>query len=194
MKAMTLSLMGLGVVVGLGAFGMERYVGLLLLGWLIGTLGGVPMALVLQAVFPRFLRRASESLERGPWSSLLVGVLGVLIVWLASHVAQQGHGLGKALGSIASIGLGVVTVFGAAAAYRLLGSRMYFSMNSPRADHAFSSTLLGGVVLSMAVLLPFLGALVFAVVLTMGLGAGLIALLGKKPKPPVVSPTPPKLS
>ncbi|MCX6909830.1 MAG: hypothetical protein NTY01_17560 [Verrucomicrobia bacterium] len=194
MKPVTLSLMGLGVVVGLGAFGMERYVGLMLLGWLIGTLGGVPMALVLQAVFPRFLRRTSECLERGPWSSLMVGVLGVLIAWLASHVAGQAHGLGKFLGSIAGIGLAAVTVFGAAAAYRLLGSRMYLSMNSSRSDHAFPSTLLGGVVLSMAVLLPFLGALVFVLALTMGLGAGLIALLGKQPKPPVVSPVPPKLS
>ncbi|MBI5685690.1 MAG: hypothetical protein HZC54_11475 [Verrucomicrobia bacterium] len=194
MKPVALALMGLGAAVGLGAFGMERYVGLLLVGWLIGTLGGVPMALVLQAVFPRFLRRASESMERGPWSSLVVGVLGVLILWLATHVAGQAHGLGKFLGGVASIGLAVVTVFGAAAAYRLLGSRMYFSMNSPRADHAFPSTLLGGVVLSMVVLLPFLGAAVFAVVLTMGLGAGLIALLGRQPKPPVVSPTPPKLS
>lgn len=173
---------------------MERYVGLMLLGWLIGTLGGVPMALVLQAVFPQFLRRTSECLERGPWSSLMVGVLGVLILWLASHVAGQAHGLGKFLGSLASIGLAVVAVFGSAAAYRLLGSRMYFSMNSPRADQAFPSTLLGGVVLGMAVLLPVLGWLVFAVVLTMGLGAGLIVLLAKKPKPPVVSPTPPKLS
>jgi len=194
MKPVTLSLMGLGAAVGLGAFGMERYVGLMFFVWLVGILGGVPMALVLQAVFPRFLRRASENLERGPWSSLVVGVLGVLIVWLASHVAQQGHGLGKALGSSASIGLVVMTVFGATAAYRLLGSRMYFSMNSPRADQAFPSTLLGGVVLSMAVVLPVLGWLVFAVVLTMGLGAGLIALLGKQPKLPVVNPVPPKLS
>ncbi|MBI5819749.1 MAG: hypothetical protein HZA88_12260 [Verrucomicrobia bacterium] len=194
MKPLTLMVMGLGAAVGLGALGMERHVGLLLLVWLIGTLGGVPMALVLQAVFPRFLRRTSESLERGPWSSLVVGVLGVLIVLIALHVAQQPHGLGRFLAGITGIGLGVVTVFGAAAAYRLLGSRMYFSMNSPRADQAFPSTLLGGVVLSMAVLLPYLGALVFAIVLAMGLGAGLIALLAKQPRPPVVSPVPPKQS
>ena len=173
---------------------MEKYVGLVLFGWLIATLGGVPMALVLQAVFPRFLRRASECLERGPWSSLVVGALGLVIALLASHVAQQAYGLGKVLGIIASFGLSAVTVFGAAAAYRLLGSRMYFSMNSPRADQAFPSTLLGGVVLSLAVLLPVLGTLVFVVVLAMGLGAGLIALLSKPPKPPVVSPVPPKLS
>ena len=61
---------------GPGVFGMDRYIGLMLIGWLISTLGGVPMALVLQAVFPRFLRRTSECLERGPWSSLVVGVLG----------------------------------------------------------------------------------------------------------------------
>jgi len=172
---------------------MEKYVGLMLFGWLLGTLGGVPMALVLQAVFPRFLRRASECLERGPWSSLVVGALGLVIALLASHVARQPYGLGKALGTVASFGLSAVTVFGAAAAYRLLGSRMYFSMNSPRADQAFPSTLLGGVVLSLAVL-SVLGALVYVVVLAMGLGAGLIALLSKQPKPPVVSPVPPKLS
>jgi hypothetical protein len=124
----------------------------------------------------------------------MVGVLGVLILWLASHLAGGGHGLGKFLGSIASIGLVVVVVLGAAAVYRLLGNRMYFSMNSPRADQAFPATLLGGVVLSMAMLLPVLGWLVFAVALTMGLGAGLIALLGKKSKIAEVSPVPPKLS
>lgn len=193
MKPVILTVMGLAAAVGIGAFGADRYIGMLLIGWLVGILGGVPMALVLQTVFPRFLQRASESLERGSWSSLVVGALGLLILWLASHLAGGGHGLGKFLGSIASIGLAVMMVFGAAATYRLLGSRMYFSMNSPRADQAFSSTLLGGVVLSMAVLLPFLGALVFVVVVTMGLGAALIALLGKQPKPPVVSPTPPKL-
>lgn len=194
MKPVILTVMGLAAAVGIGAFGADRYIGMLLIGWLVGILGGVPMALVLQTVFPRFLQRASESLERGPWSSLVVGALGLLILWLASHLAGGGHGLGKFLGSIASIGLAVMMVFGAAATYRLLGSRMYFSMNSPRADQAFPSTLLGGVVLSMAVLLPFLGALVFVVVVTMGLGAALIALLGKKPNPPVVNPTPPKLS
>jgi hypothetical protein len=194
MKPVMLMLAGLGAVVGMGAFGADRYLGLLLLGWLIGALGGVPMALVLQTVFPRFLRRTSECLERGPWSSLVVGVLGVLILWLASHMAGGGHGLGRFLGSIVSIGLMVVTVLGAAAVYRLLGSRMYFSMNSPRADHAFPSTLLGGVVLSLAVLLPFLGWLVYVVAVTMGFGAGLIALLGKKPKAAEVSPVPPKLS
>lgn len=193
MKPVILTVMGLAAAVGIGAFGADRYIGMLLIGWLVGILGGVPMALVLQTVFPRFLQRASESLERGSWSSLVVGALGLLILWLASHLAGGGHGLGKFLGSIASIGLAVMMVFGAAATYRLLGSRMYFSMNSPRADQAFPSTLLGGVVLSMAVLLPFLGALVFVVVVTMGLGAALIALLGKQPKPPVVSPTPPKL-
>lgn len=172
---------------------MDKYIGLILFGWLIGTLGGVPLALVLQAVFPRFLRRTSESIERGPWSSLFVGVLGILILWLASHLAG-GHGLGKFLGTITSIGLGVMTVLGAAAVYQLLGSRMYFSMNNPRADQLFPSTLLGGVVLSMAVLLPALGWLVYALALTMGLGAGLTALLGKKPKPAEVSPVPPKLS
>ena len=173
---------------------MEKYVGLFFFGWLISALGGVPMALVLQAVFPRFLRRASESLERGPGSSLVVGVLGAVIMLLAWHVAQRAYGLGRTLGAVTEIGLGMMTVFGAAAVYRLLGSRMYFSMNNPRADQAFPSTLLGGVVLSLAVLLPVLGMLVYVVVLAMGLGAGLIALLSKQPKPPVITPAPPKLS
>ncbi len=186
--------MGLGAVVGFGALGLDRNTGLFLLVWLFVTLGGVPMALVLQAVFPRFLRRASENLERGPWSSLFVGVLGVLILLLALHVAQQSHGLGRFLASVTTIGLGVMTVLGATAAYRLLGSRMYFSMNSPRADHAFPSTLLGGVVLSMSVLLPLVGALVFVVAVAMGLGAVLIALLAKRPRPAAVSPVPPKQS
>ena len=194
MKPVALSVMGLGVAFGLGAFGMERYAGLLLFGWLLGSVGGVPMALVLQAVFPRFLRRTAESLERGPGSSLVVGVLGLLIVCLAWHVSQQASGIGKLLAGGVDVWLGIMMVLGVAAVYRLLGSRMYFSMNSPRADHAFPSTLLGGVVLSLAVLLPVLGALLVAVVLAMGLGAGLIALLGKQPKPPAVSPVPPRLS
>ncbi len=173
---------------------MEKYFGLVLLGWLIGTLGGFPMDLVLQALFPRFLRRTQECLERGPWSSLLVGVLGVVITLLAWHVAQRSYGLGKTLGGLAEMGLILVAVFGTAAVYRLLGCRMYFSMNSPRADQAFPSTLLGGVVLSLAVLLPVLGLCVYGIALAMGLGAGLIALLSKSPKPPVVNPAPPKPS
>jgi hypothetical protein len=178
---------------GQGGFNLEAHFGVFMFGWLLITLGGVPLALVLQAVFPRYLRRTSECLERGPWSSLLVGGLGVVILLLAWLVGQRSYGFGKTLGVLAEIGLGTVAVLGAAAVYRTLGSRMYFGMNSPRADQAFPSTLLGGGVLSLAVL-SVLGALVYWAALAMGLGAGLIALLGRQPKPPVVNPIPPKLS
>jgi hypothetical protein len=157
--------------------------GYTLLFWLIGLVGLVPMTLLLQSLFPRFLRRTSDNMERGPWSSLLVGVLGVLIALLAANVTGSAHGLGKGIGGLVLIALSVMGVFGMAAAFRSLGGRMYFSMNSPRADLAFPSTLLGGAVLWLSGLVPGLGQAVLSVACAMGLGAGLIALMGKKEKP-----------
>lgn len=156
-----------------------KNLGLYLFCWLVGLLGLIPFSLVLQAVFPRFLRRASGQLERGPWSSLVVGALGVLICFVAAHVAERA-GFGRLLGGTVLIALTVVSALGVAAAFRSLGGRMYFSMNSPRADLAFPSTLLGGVVLWFAGLLPLLGQFAVVVAAVMGFGAGLVALLGKK--------------
>lgn len=194
MKSVMLSLVGLSAVIGLGAARPESYAGVLLLVWLFGSLSGVPMALLLQGMFPRFLRRTSENLERCPWSSLVVGALGVLILMLASHVFLQARGVGKGLAGVVVVLLWIVATFGSAAVFRSVGSRLYLSMNNPRADQAFPSTLLGGVVLCLAALLPLPGGLALLIALAMGLGAGLITLLNKSPKPPVVNPTPPKLT
>ncbi len=160
-----------------------RHLGIYLFCWLIGLFGAIPLAVALQAVFPRFLRRASGQLERSPWSSLIVGVLGVLICLLAANLAGRA-GLGRILGGLVLSGLTIVSVFGVAAAFRSLGGRMYFSMNSPRADLAFPSTLLGGVMLWLAALVPGLGQVVLIAAAAIGFGAGLVALLGKKEAPP----------
>lgn len=160
-----------------------RHLGIYLFCWLIGLVGLVPLTLVLQAVFPRFLRRSSTQLERGPWSSLLVGALGVLICFVAMLVAGRA-GVGGVLGGVVLVGMAVVVAMGVAAAFRSLGGRMYFSMNSPRADLAFPSTLLGGVALWFAGLLPVLGQAAVVLAAVMGFGACLVALLGKKDPPP----------
>ncbi|MBI5397192.1 MAG: hypothetical protein HZA91_17990 [Verrucomicrobia bacterium] len=160
-----------------------QHLGIYLLCWLAGLIGLIPLALVLQAVFPRFLRRSSAQLERGPWSSLVVGALGVLICFVAAHVAGRA-GFGRFLGSVVLIALTVVSAFGISAAFRSLGGRMYFSMNSPRADLAFPSTLLGGGVLWLAAVLPGLGQVALIVAAVMGFGASLVAWLGKKEQPP----------
>lgn len=159
-----------------------RHLGVYLFCWLIGLVSVVPFALVLQAVFPRFLRRSSTQLERGPWSSLLVGALGVLICLVAAHVAGRA-GIGQFLGGVVLAAMAVVSAMGVAAAFRSLGGRMYISLNSPRADLAFPSTLLGGVVLWLAGLLPLMGQVAVLAAAVMGFGASLVALLGRKEPP-----------
>jgi len=161
----------------------SRHLGIYMFCWLLGLLSLIPLTLGLQAVFPRFLRRASTQLERAPGSSLLVGVMGVLIGWVALVVAGRA-GIGRALAGAVLGCMVVVAAFGAAAAFRSLGGRMYFSMNSPRADLAFPSTLLGGVVLWFAGLLPALGQTALVLALLMGWGACLVALLGRKETSP----------
>jgi predicted lysophospholipase L1 biosynthesis ABC-type transport system permease subunit len=168
---------------------MNKELGIALLGWFVGLVGLIPMALVVQTLFPRVLRRASDQLERGRWSSLIVGALAVLIAYLAAHVAGQGRAGGKFIGGLVLFALVFAGVLGLAACFRSLGSRMYFGMNSLRADMAFPSTLLGGLVLWLSALVPMLGWLVLAVANTMGLGAFLIAFFSKREKT-VAAPAP----
>ncbi|MCX7827339.1 MAG: hypothetical protein N2689_17550, partial [Verrucomicrobiae bacterium] len=162
---------------------MSKDIGFLLLSWVIGLVGLIPMALVLQTLFPRVLRRASNQLERGRWASLIVGVLAVLIAYLAWHVFAHGRAGGKFIAGIVLLGLCLASVLGLAACFRSLGSRMYFSMNSLRADMAFPSTLLGGLVLWFSGLVPVLGWLVLVGASVMGLGAFLIAFFSKGETP-----------
>lgn len=156
--------------------------GSLMIAWVVGLVGLIPMTLVLQTLFPRLLRRAADNVERGPWSALIVGVLGILVGFLASHVARQASGAGQviALAVITLLTIGVV--FGLAASFRAMGSRIYFSMNSPRADFGFPTTLLGGVVLWLAAILGGVTAVLPGVI---GLGACLIAWFGKTASAPV---------
>ena len=168
---------------------MNKELGMLLFGWLVGLLGLIPMTLMMQGLFPRVLRRTSEQLERGRWASLIVGVLAVLIGLLAGHVAAHGKAGGRVIAGFVLILLGFVSVLGFAACFRSLGSRVYFGMNSLRADMAFPSTLLGGLVLWLSALVPVLGWLVVVVASAMGQGAFLIAFFNK-PQAPVAATAP----
>ena len=150
--------------------------------WLVGLLSFVPLTLILQTIAPRLSRRASDVLERGPWQSLLVGTLGVGIALLALIVVGKAGGVGKFLGFVVLTALAVAVAFGFASVFRSLGSRMYFSMNSPRADLAFPATLLGGAVLWMTGLLPIVGQIVLIIAGTIGFGGCLIAVLGRREK------------
>jgi len=179
---------------------MNKELGIVLFGWVVGLVGLIPLALVMQTLFPRVLRRASSQLERGRWSSLIVGVLAVLIGLLAMQVAGRGGPAGRFIAWLVLLALGLVNALGLAACFRSVGSRMYFSMNSLRADMAFPSTLLGGLVLWLSALVPVLGWLVLAVASTMGQGAFLITFFSKSeapaaaPAPPAAASVPPKIT
>jgi hypothetical protein len=178
---------------------MNKDIGFMLFAWVVGLVGLIPMALVVQTLFPRVLRRASSQLERGRWSSLIVGALAVLIGMLAAQVVGHGRAGGKFIAGLVLLALCLVSVLGLAACFRSLGSRMYFGMNSLRADMAFPSTLLGGLVLWLSGLVPLLGWLVLAVASTMGQGAFLIAFFSKSDAPattaaPPAGGVPPKIA
>ena len=166
-------------------------VGSLMIVWVVGLVCLIPMTLVMQALFPRALRRAAENVERGPWSSLIVGVLGLLVGFLAAHVTRQASGAGQVIALAVITLLAIAVVFGFASSFRAMGSRIYFSMNSPRADFGFPTTLLGGLVLWLSVLPMILAG-------PMGLGACLIAWFSKTASapvpPPLASAVPPKIS
>jgi cytoskeletal protein CcmA (bactofilin family) len=148
-------------------------------GWLLGLLYGlVASSLVTIAaalLVPRVLRRVTDQLVPSPWKALLVGFVAsvaVPIALLALLLSIIGAPLAFA-GLLVWLVLTLATfVYGA---YYV--GRLVFHGN----HHPVVTALLGGLILYVALQIPWLNILVWVAMVYFGLGAQLLALYGQRP-------------
>ena len=148
-------------------------------GWLLGLLYAL-VALSLITVlagwlFPRLLHRVTDKLLPQPWKALLVGFVAsiavplVLVLLLATVI---GAPLALA-GLLVWITLTLATfVFGA---YYI--GRLVFRGN----QHPVVKALVGGLILIVALHIPWLNVLVWLAMVFFGLGAQLLAIYDRRP-------------
>ncbi len=157
----------------------EPSVGERFVGWLLGLLYAL-VALSLVTVFagwllPRLLHRVTDQLVPRPWKALLVGFvasIAVPVVLLVLLVTVIGAPLALA-GLLVWITLTLATfVFGAYYIGRLL-----FRGN----QHPVVKSLVGGVILIVALHIPWLNIAVWLAMVFFGLGAQLLAIYDKRP-------------
>jgi hypothetical protein len=154
---------------------MQTNFGLLLLIVFGGT-GLISMLIVLNLLLPepvestQALLKASlgRSLLLGVVNFVFVGLLDLLIAWLAAMAGKVAGGILVALAVVITLGLGLLAILGLSAMTRLVGERTG-SARSP-----VTAQLRGGLLLFLAGLTPFLGWFVFTpVVVWTGLGAAI---------------------
>jgi len=149
------------------------------LGWLLGLLYGlVASSLVTIAaglLVPRVLRRVTDQLVPSPWKALLVGFVAsvaVPIALLALLISIIGAPLAFA-GLLVWLVLTLATfVYGAYYLGRLLFRGHH---------HPVVTALLGGLILFVALQVPWLNVLVWAAMVYFGLGAQLLAIFAQRP-------------
>ncbi|MBF4994392.1 hypothetical protein ITX31_09740 [Arthrobacter gandavensis] len=148
-------------------------------GWLLGLLYAL-IALSLITLFtglllPRLLQRVTDQLVPRPWKALLVGFVAslavpvglvlILITFIGAPLALSGL--------LVWITLTLATfVFGA---YYI--GRLIFRGN----QHPVVKALVGGVILIVALHIPWLNILVWLAMVFFGLGAQLLAIYQKRP-------------
>lgn len=159
----------------------------LVLGILIFGAGIAALSLVLDVLFPSFVRRARTTAERMPIRSAIVGfinfaffsILGIAILSIAQEADNGGSGGGanllRLIGGIEILGLLTFIAFGIAAIARWVGERMLPDGSAVR------QSLSGVLVLELAALAPFVGwILVPLSVILVGYGAVIIALVWRR--------------
>jgi hypothetical protein len=165
---------------------------------LIILFGGAAMLALLAAVhllLPRPVEKARTKVEGRMGNVFLLGLVNLIffgaviavLLWLANLIRNNWSGLAAILGGILGLialiillALGVFALNGLAGLAVLLGTRI-----GP-AKSPMWSDLHGGLLLVMACLTPYIGWFVFTpFVLSLGLGASILALFQRKELPPM---------
>jgi len=161
-------------------------VGLVIVLFVVGV-GIAALTVLLDAVFPRLVRRARNTAERMPFRSAVVGAINFFffsaLALIAFAIAQDLTGSGAEFGAgvlrlfgvlILSV-LGGFIAFGIAAIARWVGERMMPEAPSVR------QSMSGIITLELAALAPLVGwFLVPLVVMCVGYGAVIIALVWRR--------------
>ncbi len=148
-------------------------------------IGIAALALVLDVMFPRVIRRTRNTAERMPFRAAGIGFINLLFFSIISiallSIAQEGAsdegfaGLLRLIAAIILLVLCAFIAFGIAAIARWVGERL-----SPNATT--TRQIVNGIVaLELASLAPFVGwVLVPLVTILVGYGAVIIALVWKR--------------
>jgi len=166
--------------------------GMVFVGWILGLLYSLVafslITIVAALLLPRLLHRVTDQLLPSPWKALLVGFvasIAVPIVLLAALVSIIGAPLAL-IGLLIWLVLTFATfVYGAYYIGRLL-----FRGN----QHPVVKALVGGVILIVALHIPWLNIVVWAAMVFFGLGAQLLEIQRRRPwriQREAVNPSPP---
>jgi hypothetical protein len=169
---------------------MNNILGLLLL-ILFGGAGLISIFIIINLLLPAPVKRTRAALENSLGRSLLLGLVNsILAVALSALLSLPTHTGGVVAGifvfliGLVALAVLALTLLGLVAVTALLGSRL-----APTKS-AVASHLLGGVLLLLACLTPYLGWFVFTpLVVWSGLGAAILTLARVRAKPQPVQGT-----
>lgn len=135
----------------------------------------------LVALFPASLQDLSGSLSGRTGASLGWGALSVLLAPLVVLLAAITL-VGLPLAAIAALLFGVVLYLAPVVPSLWLGHVLLGDRGLSTREKPLRRFLVGGSILAVTMLLPFVGFLVRLVVVTLGVGAVVVALFGSKPR------------
>jgi hypothetical protein len=149
--------------------------------------GLVLLAILLQLLFPRQIATTRDALDERPFATLglgcLTAVAGVLLATLLAITVI----LVLASAAIA-VGLVAAQLLGLAAVILLIGQRLtaalHFRINP------IPTLLIGGVLVTVLVNVPYFGAVFALLIGSMALGAVVLTRFGTRPHPPAPPPLP----
>ena len=157
--------------------------------------GGITLIALLGTIdlfLPKPVARARQKLEAAPVRSFLVGLINILfwfvilVLWFVWTQYKGGpdimvYVIGTALAILLLIGVIIPGVPGLAALAQLTGTR-FNSSASP-----LGQDLLGGLLLVLACLTPYVGWFIFTpALLSTAIGAGLLTFFQREKKTPVI--------
>ena len=140
-----------------------------------GTLAA--LLVLLPALLPGRVARTQQIAQNSPGRSFVIGLVNALFFGVVIAIFVQGGEFAGLIAAIVLFALLAVTAVGLAGINQIVQGRLY-----PKAGDV-KSGLKTAVLFIAATLVPFLGWFVLApFLLLIGLGAGIIALVRRKPK------------
>ncbi|WP_420641198.1 hypothetical protein [Candidatus Leptofilum sp.] len=147
---------------------------IVLFSW--GTLAA--LLVLLPALLPGRVARAQQVAKNSPGRSFVIGLVNFLFFGVLIAIFSQGGELGGLIAAIIFLLLLAVTAVGLSAINQIVQTRLY-----PK-DEGVKVGLKTAVLLIAGGLVPLLGWFVVApILLLIGLGAGIIALVRRKTSP-----------
>ncbi len=155
-------------------------------GWSWAIAGiALLLYLTLAVLFPRQVQASVVALEERPGNSLLTGMLafvlaGPLLLLLAVTV------VGLIVIPFALCAMVVAFLFGKVAVYRYAGQQIGSQLGSGALQKPLLALLIGAALFCIIYTVPVIGFLVWGVVAPLGLGAVLLAVFKRSPRPAAV--------